>query len=454
MPQSPPIAVERLVKIYKTVPAVDGISFTLAPGTITALLGGNGAGKTTLPAIHVAVTGVFTNTAPTEVYRGAGRPEAVHLLERAVDHAARELGVDRLELRRRNLLAPAAMPYRTRLGLNYDSGDFPGTLADALARHAPPPPPAGWLRGQGLAHYCERVAGAMTENAWLELRPDGRVTLLIGTMSNGQGHATAYAQLLADRLGIEAGMIEVVQGDTDRIPSGSGTGGSSSLAIGGQATALAAAEMIQKLRAFAGEALEAAPVDIAYADGVFSVAGTDLAIGWYQLAARLPQTLTATAVWKPAGPSFPNGCHVATVDVDPETGAWRLAAYTMVHDFGTVINPLLLEGQLQGGVAQGFGQAAMEQVVHDAESGQPLTGSLMDYAMPRADELPSLALVSRPTPSPLHPLGIKGAGEAGAAGAPPAVMNALLDALAPLGVRDLDMPATPFAVWRAIQASP
>jgi carbon-monoxide dehydrogenase large subunit len=411
------------------------------------------AGVYALPAIHVAVTGVFTNTAPTEVYRGAGRPEAVHLLERVVDHAARELGVDGLELRRRNLLTPTSMPYRTRLGLLYDSGDFPGTLADALAAHAPPPPPLGWLRGRGLAHYCERVAGAMTENAWLELRADGRVTLLIGSMSNGQGHATAYAQLLADRLGIEAGMIEVVQGDTDRIPTGAGTGGSSSLAIGGQATALAAAALMTKLAAFAGEALEAAAADITYADGVFSVAGTDLRIGWYQLASRLPEAMRARAVWKPSGPSFPNGCHVATVDVDPETGEWHLAAYTMVHDFGTVINPLLLEGQLQGGVAQGFGQAAMEQVVHDPETGQPLTGSWMDYAMPRADNLPGLSLISRPTPSPLHPLGIKGAGEAGAAGAPPAVMNALLDAVAPLGVRDLDMPATPFSVWRAIAAA-
>lgn len=411
------------------------------------------AGVYALPAIHVAVTGVFTNTSPTEVYRGAGRPEAVHLLERTVDYAARTLGIDRLELRRRNMLTPAAMPYRTRLGLNYDSGDFPGTLADALSRHAPPPAPPGWLRGRGIAHYCERVAGVMTENAWLELRADGRVTLLIGTMSNGQGHATAYAQLLADRLGIAADMVDVVQGDTDRIPSGSGTGGSSSLAIGGQATALAAADMITQLKQRAGEALEAAPADIAYADGVFSVAGTDLSLAWHALAARLTEPLRTTAVWKPAGPSFPNGCHVAEVDLDPETGFWRLAAYTMVHDFGTVVNPLLLEGQLQGGVAQGFGQAAMEQVVHDGESGQPLTGSWMDYAMPRADDLPPLSLVSRPTPSPLHPLGIKGAGEAGAAGAPPAVMNALLDALAPLGVTDLDMPATPFAVWRAIAAA-
>jgi carbon-monoxide dehydrogenase large subunit len=248
-------------------------------------------------------------------------------------------------------------------------------------------------------------------------------------------------------------MIEVVQGDTDRIPSGAGTGGSSSLAIGGQATALAAGELIARLKEHAGEALEAAAADIAYADGVFSVTGTDLRILWHQLAARLPAAVHATAVWKPSGPSFPNGCHVATVDVDPETGEWRLAAYTMVHDFGTVINPLLLEGQLQGGVAQGFGQAAMEQVVHDPETGQPLTGSWMDYAMPRAEDLPALSLISRPTPSPLHPLGIKGAGEAGAAGAPPAVMNALLDAVAPLGVRDLDMPATPFAVWQAIAAA-
>ncbi len=411
------------------------------------------AGVYALPAIHVAVTGVFTNTAPTEVYRGAGRPEAVNLVERAVDHAARVLGVDRLELRRRNLLTPAAMPYRTRLGLLYDSGDFPGTLADALARHAPPPAPPGWLRGRGIAHYCERVAVLGAENASLELHPDGRVTLLIGTMSNGQGHQTAYSQLLADRLGIAADMIEVVQGDTDRIPSGGGTGGSASLAIGGQAAALAAAELIARLTERAGEALEAAAPDIAYADGVFRVAGTDLSIAWHALAARLPEVLSAHGMWKPPGPSFPNGCHAAEVHVDPETGAWRLAAYTMVHDFGTVVNPLLLEGQLQGGVAQGFGQAAMEQVVHDPESAQPLTGSWMDYAMPRADDLPALSLVSRPTPSPLHPLGIKGAGEAGAAGAPPAVMNALLDALAPLGVRNLDMPATPFAVWRAIAAA-
>ncbi|MDE2335486.1 MAG: xanthine dehydrogenase family protein [Rhodospirillales bacterium] len=411
------------------------------------------AGVYALPAIHVEVTGVFTNTAPTEVYRGAGRPEAVHLLERVVDHAARELGVDRLDLRRRNLITPAALPYSTRLGLLYDSGDFPATLADALAAHRPPPPRPGWLRGLGIAHYCERVAVLGEENAWLELQPDGRVTLLIGTMSNGQGHVTAYAQLLADRLGIDAGMIEVVQGDTDRIPSGGGTGGSSSLAIGGQAAALSAAELIGRLTERAGEALEAAAADIAYADGVFRVAGTDLAISWEALARRLPAPLVTRGSWKPSGPSFPNGCHLASVDVDPQTGAWRLVGYTMVHDFGTVINPLLLEGQLQGGVAQGFGQAAMEQVVHDEESGQPLTGSWMDYAMPRADDLPALALISRPTPSPLNPLGIKGAGEAGAAGAPPAVMNALLDALAPLGVRDLDMPATPFAVWRAIGAA-
>ncbi len=411
------------------------------------------AGVYALPAIHVEVTGVFTNTAPTEVYRGAGRPEAVHLVERIVDHAARELGIGRLELRRRNLLAPAALPYRTRLGLLYDSGDFPATLAAALAAHQPPPPRPGWLRGLGIAHYCERVGVLGEENAWLELQPDGRVTLLIGTMSNGQGHATAYAQLLADRLGVDAGIIEVVQGDTDRVPSGGGTGGSSSLAIGGQAAALAAAELIARLTERAGEALEAAAADITYADGVFAVAGTDLAISWQALARRLPVPLATRGTWKPSGPSFPNGCHLAAVDVDAETGAWRLAAYTMVHDFGTVINPLLLEGQLQGGVAQGFGQAAMEQVVHDEDSGQPLTGSWMDYAMPRADDLPALALISRPTPAPLHPLGIKGAGEAGAAGAPAAVMNALLDALAPLGVRDLDMPATPFAVWRAIAAA-
>ena len=422
------------------------------------------AGVYRLPAIHVSVTGAFSNTAPVEVYRGAGRPEAVHLLERLVDAAARETGIDRLTLRAENLLPPDALPYQTALGLLYDSGDFPGMLEDAAARAGFAGFPArraaaagrGRLRGIGLAQYCERVAGAWAENAWVELDANGQVRLLVGTMSNGQGHETAYAQLVADALGLAPEAVAVIQGDTDRIPAGRGTGGSASLSIGGAAASAAAADLVRQALPLAAEALEAAQADVVFEDGAFRIAGTDRMLGLSDVARRLgrngaPEMLTGTGHWRPSGPSFPNGCHVAEVEIDPETGAWRLVSYAMLHDFGRVLNPKLLEGQLQGGVAQGFGQAALERVAYDQANGQVLSGSWMDYAMPRADDLPSLTLTTRPTPAPSHPLGIKGAGEAGAAGAPPAVMNALADALAPLGVRSLQMPATPERVWRAIR---
>ena len=420
------------------------------------------AGVYRLPAIHVTVRGAFSHTAPTEVYRGAGRPEAVYLLERLVDHAARQLGVDRLDLRRRNMLTPAEMPYPTGLGLLYDSGDFPAMITTALARadyagfatRRADAAARGQRRGLGWAHYCERVAGAWDEHAWLELRGDGRVTVLVGTQSNGQGHATAYAQLVASQLGLDPDDIDVVQGDTDRIPSGHGTGGSASIPIAGAALAEASDDLIRKASPLAAEALEAAMVDIAFAEGQFRIVGTDRAIGWSTLAAGLGQGMLAgQGWWKPTGPTFPNGCHVAELEIDPETGAWTLQRYTMLHDFGRVLNPKLLEGQLQGGVVQGYGQAASEAVRHDPDSGQMLTGSLMDYGLPRADEIPSLTLETLPTAAPTHPLGIKGCGEAGAAGGAPAVMNALLDALAPAGVTMLDMPATPEAVWQAIRAA-
>jgi aerobic carbon-monoxide dehydrogenase large subunit len=422
------------------------------------------AGVYRLPCIHVSVTGVYTNTSPTDVYRGAGRPEAVYLLERLVDHAARELGMDRLELRRRNLLAPSELPYATGLGLLYDSGDFPAMLDTGLrradiagfAQRRSETAGQGMLRGFGWAHYCERVAGAWAEHAWLELNPDGRVTVLIGTMSNGQGHETAYAQLVADALGLDPLQVDVVQGDTDRIPSGHGTGGSASIGIGGAALADASTDLIRKATPLAADALEAAAADIVFEDGRFRIVGTDRMIGLDGVAARLgrngaPEMLEGAGFWEPAGPTFPNGCHVAEVEVDPETGVWQLARYTMLHDFGRVLNPMLLQGQLQGGVAQGIGQAACERVVHEPESGQVLTGSFMDYQIPRADELPPLVLETLPTAAPGNPLGVKGCGEAGAAGGAPAVMNALMDALAPLGVATLDMPATPERVWRAIR---
>lgn len=419
------------------------------------------AGVYRLPAMHVQVTGAFSHTAPTEVYRGAGRPEAVYLLERLVDHAARELGLDRLDLRRRNMLTPAEYPYRTALGLNYDSGDFPRMIDTALQRadHAgfsarrTASETAGKLRGFGLAHYCERVAGSWGENAWLELRPDGRVTALLGSMSNGQGHETAYAQLIADQLGIDFDAIDVIQGDTDRIPSGHGTGGSASIPISSVALREASNDLIAKALPLAADALEAAPVDVEFHDGAFRIVGTDRRVTLATVARKLPPDamLGGTGAWKPDGPTFPNGCHVAEVEIDPETGFWTLERYTMLHDFGRVLNPMLLEGQLQGGVAQGIGQAAMERVVHDPDSGQVLTGSFMDYQIPRADELPPLVLETLPTNAPTHPLGIKGCGEAGAAGGAPAVMNALMDAVARAGGGLLDMPATPERVWRALQ---
>jgi carbon-monoxide dehydrogenase large subunit len=421
------------------------------------------AGVYRLGCIHVSVTGVFTHTAPTEVYRGAGRPEAIYLLERVVEQAARDLGVPVLELRRRNLLTPAELPFRTGLGLVYDSGDFPGMLEDALrsadyvgfAGRRQQASERGRLRGFGIAHYCERVAGAWAENGWLSLDATGRVTLLTGTMSNGQGHETAFAQLIGAQLGIDPADVVVVQGDTDLVPSGKGTGGSASLSIGGMALTEAGVDLIRKATPLAAEALEAAEADISFEDGVFRIVGTDRQIGLQAVAKRLDPgaRLDASGYWKPDTPTFPNGCHIAEVEIDPETGALDICSYTMLHDFGLVLNPMLLEGQLQGGVTQGIGQAAFERVVHDPQSGQLLSGSLMDYQMPRAADLPSLILQTRPTPAPSNPLGVKGCGEAGAAGGAPALLNAVLDALAPMGVTALDMPATPERIWRAIQSA-
>jgi carbon-monoxide dehydrogenase large subunit len=416
------------------------------------------------PAIHVAVTGVFTNTPPTDVYRGAGRPEAIYALERLVDAAARVLGIDAAELRRRNLVSPAEMPFRTPLGLVYDSGDFTHVLdaaliragRDGFARRREEAARRGRLRGLGLAHYCERVAGGWSEEADLEIDRDGRVIAYLGTMSNGQGHETAYAQLLAERLGIEMDAIEIVQGDTDRVRSGHGTGGSASLAIAGVALARAGDAMVERCKSVAADLLEAASADIGFAEGRFTILGTDRSATLHEVAraahaSGAVRPLFESGHFQPSGPTFPNGCHACEVEIDPETGALEIVAYTAVHDFGRVLNPLLLAGQLHGGVVQGLGQAAHERVVFD-ETGQPLAASLMDYGLPRADDVPPLDFVATRTPSS-NPLDVKGCGEAGAAGAPPALMNAVLDALAPLGVRHLDMPLTAEALWRAIRAA-
>ena len=418
------------------------------------------AGVYRFEAVHFHVRLAYSNTVPLDAYRGAGRPEAAYAVERAVDATARELGLDPAELRRRNFIPPEAMPYRTALQTTYDSGDFARLLDAALeradrkgfaarraaARHA------GRLLGLGIAYYVEQCAGGADETARVVVAADGKVRLYIGTQSNGQGHATAYAQILADALGVPFADIETVQGDTALIATGRGTGGSRSVPVGGVAAAQAAAALIEKGKPLAAEALEAAEADVAFADGAYRVLGTDHAIGLVAVARRAgPDGLAGAAAWQPSIATFPNGCHVCELSVDVATGMPRIERYTVVDDFGTVINPLLVEGQVHGGVGQGIGQALCEEVVYDPATGQLLTGSFLDYRMPRAADLPAIDFSMIPVPCRTNPLGMKGAGEAGAIGAPPAVINALVDALAHLGVRHIDMPATPQRLWRLLQ---
>ena len=416
-------------------------------------------------AVYSRVRGVFTNTQPVDAYRGAGRPEAAYLLERLVDAAARRLGLSPAEIRRRNFIPPDAMPYRTATGLTYDSGDFARNLDDALrladwdgigARrreaHA-----RGRLRGIGLATYVEACAGGPRERAKVTVDRAGRVTVLIGTQTNGQGHETAYKQIVAESLGVAPEAIDVIQGDSDRIATGGGTGGSRSIPVGGASIADAALKIQEKAKIRAGELLEAAARDIAFEDGLFTVVGTDRSLSLSAVAARSADetAFDEAGEFKPPRSTYPNGAHVCEVDIDVETGEPQIVRYTVVDDFGTVLNPLLLAGQVHGGVAQGVGQALHERTVFDAD-GQLLTGSFSDYTMPRADQLPPITFRYNEIPCRTNPLGMKGAGEAGAIGAPPAVINAVVDALAAagLGVEHVDMPATPEVLWRLIRNAP
>jgi carbon-monoxide dehydrogenase large subunit len=429
------------------------------------------AGVYTIPAAHVTVTSVLSHTNPTAPYRGAGRPEATYVIERLIDDAARELGVDRVELRRRNLIPAARMPYRTALGVTYDCGDFATVMGKALeladvagfeTRRAAARA-RGRLRGLGVVNAIERAAGPQPEFAEIRFAPSGATTILLGTKNQGQGHETTFKQILHERLGLDPRAVRFVDGDTDQVGFGMGSMGSRSTVIGGTALWMAADKIVAKGRRIAARMLEAADADIAFADGRFSVVGTDRGVGLAEVAraafqpAALPPGvepgLYETATFAPASDTWPNGCHVCEVEVDPETGAVTLARYTVVDDVGTVINPLTLEGQVHGGIAQGVGQALMEQVVYDPESGQLLTATFMDYAMPRAEDFCDLVVESSPVPTALNPLGAKGAGEAGTVGALPAVVNAVMDALAAEGVRDLDMPASPSRVWAALAAA-
>ncbi len=421
------------------------------------------------PAAHVRVTSVLTNTNSTAPYRGAGRPEATYVIERLIDDAARELGVDAVDLRKKNLVPASAMPYRTATGVTYDCGDFPAQMDAALKLADVAGFPArreasrrrGRLRGLGIANAIERAAGPQPEFAEIRFAPSGSATVLMGTKNQGQGHETTFKQILHERLGLDPRDVRYIDGDTDRVAFGMGSMGSRSTVIGGTALWLAADKVIAKGKKIAAKLLEAAEADLAFADGRFSVVGTDRAVVLRDVAraafqpGSLPRGVEPgfyeTGTFSPASDTWPNGCHVCEVEIDPETGAVALVGYVVADDVGTVINPLTLKGQIHGGVAQGVGQALLEQVVYDPDSGQLLTGSFMDYAMPRADTLPDMRIESHPVPTRLNPLGAKGAGEAGTVGALPVVMNAVLDALAPLGVTSLDMPASPDRVWRAIQ---
>jgi len=427
------------------------------------------AGLYSTPAIHAQIVGVFTHTVPIDAYRGAGRPEAAFLVERIVDVAARELGLSPDTIRRKNFISPQSMPFKTALGETYDSGDFTAAMekcmaaADwkgAAARKAAAQK-QGRLRGIGMACYVEACSGGGPENAWIDVEPSGAVTVRVGTQSNGQGHETAYAQVAADKLGVDIDQVRVVQGDTDAMPSGGGTGGSRSIPVGGVCVDGAATDVISKGKKIAAHALEAAEADIEFADGRFVVAGTDRRMTLFQIAeaandpkrrpAGIEAGLNGTSGFTPPASTYPNGCHIAEVEVDPETGTVRVERYTIVDDFGVVLNPLLLQGQVHGGIGQGLGQALLEGCVYD-RNGQLVTGSLMDYCLPRAGDVPSLAFDMSPVKCKTNPLGLKGCGEAGAIGAPPTIINALVDALQPYGVRHIDMPATPEKVWAAIQS--
>jgi carbon-monoxide dehydrogenase large subunit len=426
-------------------------------------------GVYTFPAAHVQVTSVLTNTNSTAPYRGAGRPEATYVIERLIDDAARELGMDPVELRRKNMIPSSAMPYRTPLGVTYDCGEFEKGMDAALKLADVAGFPArreaarrrGRLRGIAVVNAIERAAGPQPEFAEIRFAPSGSATVFMGTKNQGQGHETTFKQILHERLGLDPADVRYIDGDTDRVAFGMGTMGSRSTVIGGTALWMAADKVIAKGKKIAAHLLEAADADITFADGKFAVVGTDRAVVLQDVAraafqpAQLPPGLEPglyeTGTFAPKQDTWPNGCHVCEVEVDPDTGAVALVTYVIVDDVGTVINPLTLKGQIHGGVAQGVGQALMEEVVYDPESGQLLTASFMDYAMPRADTLPDMHIESKPVPTKLNPLGAKGAGEAGTVGALPVVMSAVIDALAPLGVRQLDMPATAERVWRAIQ---
>jgi aerobic carbon-monoxide dehydrogenase large subunit len=416
-----------------------------------------------IPVCHIRIRAAYTNTLPVDAYRGAGRPEAAYVIERLVDTAAHDLGINPDVLRRRNFIRARAMPYRTATGKNYDGGEFAAHMRRAqevgdwagFGKRRAQSRKAGKLRGIGLATYIEACGGNAPEKAGLRLEPDGTVSVLIGTQSTGQGHHTAYAQLVAEHLDIDPERVRIVQGDTDLIKTGAGTGGSSSIPCGGASVAGAAKKLAANLKKLAADALEASAADLEIAGAAVRVAGTDRAVSFADLAklpGADPELLGAEDTFEPPQETFPNGTHVAEVEIDPDTGAVEIVNYVVVDDFGAALNPLLLAGQVHGGSVQGIGQALLERTVYDADSGQLVTASLTDYALPRASDAPAFVFETRNVPCKTNPLGVKGAGEAGAIGSCPAVMNAIVDALwRAFRIRHVDMPATPDRLWAAIE---
>jgi carbon-monoxide dehydrogenase large subunit len=468
-----------------TVANIGAYVSTFGAGIPSAIYSALLAGVYRTPAIAVQSTGVFTNTVPTDAYRGAGRPEACYVLERLADEAARVLGMDRAEIRRRNLVPVEAMPYKTPIGPTYDCGNFPKVfsrlleIADykgfakrqaAAARTRKP-------RGFGIACYVEssgvapsRMAAALGarvgffEAAQIRVQQDGSVQALLGTHNHGQGHATTFAQIISSRLGVPMASVEIIEGDTDQVPYGSGTFGSRSMAVGGSALDRAAMKVIEKGKKIAAHLLEASAGDIAFEGGLFTVAGTDRRVTLREVARvayhptnyppDLELGLQDSAVYDPGNFAWSNGAHACELEVDCDTGKIHILGYWGVDDIGTVINPMIVEGQIQGGIAQGLGQALFERCFYDPESGQLLSGSFMDYAVPRAKDMPEIVSeLDESQPCTHNPLGAKGCGEAGSIGAPAAIVSAVLDALRPLGVADIEMPLTAERVWRAVRAS-
>ncbi|MFN4089837.1 MAG: xanthine dehydrogenase family protein molybdopterin-binding subunit [Alphaproteobacteria bacterium] len=451
----------------KTHANVGGVLLDFGP-RISTVAGARVAGTVyQVPAMQLSVRVMFTNTVPTDAYRGAGRPEMAYQMERLLDLGAAAFGLDRTEIRRRNFIRPDQLPWKNQVGMVIHSGEFQNTMEKALERadwagfeaRRQAARARGHLRGIGLGYYIEASGGQPTEQASVRVTPEGRAQLIVGTFSHGQGHETAFAQILSEKLGIPFDAIDFVQGDTDFVSFGNGTGGSRSSQMGGVATVRAAGQVIEKAKRIAAHVLEAAEADIEFAAGTFSVAGTDLRLTIAEVArlaadpAKLPEGmepgLDETCRYQRATEcNFPNGAHVCEVEIDPETGAVRVDRYTCIDDCGTIINPMLIEGQVHGGIAQGLGQALLEYTAYETGTAQFLAGSFMDYGMPRADDFPHLDVGFNPVPDPANDLGVKGAGEGGSCGAPPAIVSAISDAL---GIAHIDMPVGPEKVWRVLE---